>query len=327
MNILITGVAGFIGMAIAKKVLERGDSVIGIDNLNSFYDTKLKKDRIKILKRYKKFKFYKVDILSINIEKIFKISKPHIVLHLAAQPGVRYSLINPHKSANININGFLNIIELSKIYRVKNFIYASSSSVYGLSNKLPYNENAKIDTPASLYAATKKSNELFAHAYSNNFNMQTTGIRFFTVYGPWGRPDMAAMSFIKNILNNKYIDVYNQGNMSRDFTYIDDIVNGTISIIYFDFKPKKSMRINSNFNIFNLGNSKSIKLMKFINILEKNLNKKAKINFLPMHTSDVKNTHADISLSNKVFNYQPKVDIKIGLKNLVNWYLDYYKYE
>lgn len=327
MNILITGVAGFIGMAIAKKVLERGDSVIGIDNLNSFYDLNLKKDRLKILKNHKKFKFYKIDILSTNIEKIFKTSRPHIVLHLAAQPGVRYSIINPYKSNSININGFLNIIELSKKFRVKNFIYASSSSVYGLSDKLPYNENAKIDTPTSLYAATKKSNELFAHSYSHNFNMQTTGIRFFTVYGPWGRPDMAAMSFIKNILNNKYIDVYNQGNMSRDFTYIDDIVNGTLSIIYFDFKLKKSTRINSNFNIFNLGNSKSIKLMKFINILEKNLNKKAKINFLPMQAGDVKNTHADISLSNKVFNYQPKVDIKIGLKNLVNWYLDYYKYE
>lgn len=324
MKILITGAAGFIGMSIARKLLLNNISVIGVDNLNNYYDTKLKKDRLKILKKFSNFKFYKEDILSNNIEKIFIEEKPSKVMHLAAQPGVRYSTMKPHECTTININGFLNIITLSHKYSVENFVYASSSSIYGSNNKIPYVENEISDFPKSIYAASKKSNELIAHAFSSLYEMRTIGIRYFTVYGPWGRPDMAAITFIKKILSDKEIHVFNNGNMKRDFTYIDDIVDGSInSLFYFDKKNNKNFKLRS-FNIINLGNSKPISLFRFIRVIEKYLNKKAKIKFFPMQLGDVKATYANIDKAKKIIGYNPKIDIDVGIKNLVRWYQDYY---
>ncbi len=319
MKILITGVAGFIGMAVAKKILENNSQVIGIDNLNNYYDINLKKARLENLKKYKNFKFIKKDILSKDIDIIFKKYRPEKVIHLAAQPGVRYSIINPKISTRININGFLNIIEIAKNYDVKHFIYASSSSVYGSNNNTPYTESQKIDAPKSIYAATKKSNELFANTYSEIFKIRTTGLRYFTVYGPWGRPDMAAMTFISKILNNEYIDVYNNGKMKRDFTYIDDIANGTFQILKKNLTKKYPLS-----NVFNLGNSSPIMLLNFIKLIEKHLNKKAKLKFLPLQLGDLKSTHSNILKAKKYFNYSPKTPIDIGLKKLIKWYLDYY---
>ncbi|MDB3973990.1 GDP-mannose 4,6-dehydratase [Alphaproteobacteria bacterium] len=322
MKILITGVAGFIGMAVARKLLAKGISIIGIDNLNNYYDVNLKNSRLHILKKYKNFKFYKQDILSKRIPKIFETHKPSKIIHLAAQPGVRYSIIKPNECTEININGFLNILNLAKDFKVENFVYASSSSVYGANEKIPYSEDQKNDSPVSLYAATKKSNELFAHTYSSLYGLKTTGLRYFTVYGPWGRPDMAAMSFINKIINNQKIDVYNNGDMKRDFTYIDDITEGTINALnLFNHSKRKNI---GNFNIFNLGNSKPTNLLIFIKIIEEKLKMKAKINFLPMQLGDVKNTYADINKSKKLIYYQPHTSINSGIEKLVEWYKNYY---
>ena len=322
MKILITGVAGFIGMAVAKKLLEKGDSIIGLDNLNSYYDNNLKKSRLEILKKYKNFKFYKTDILSNKIENIFYTNRPSKVIHLAAQPGVRYSITHPDECIKININGFHNILKLVKAYEIEHLVYASSSSVYGSNDRIPYSEKEKNDSPISLYAATKKANELFAHTYSSLYNLKITGLRYFTVYGPWGRPDMAAMIFIKKIINEEKIDVYNYGNMKRDFTYIDDIVNGTINALNL-FENRISKKLDF-FNIFNLGNSKSINLLNFIKIIEDNLQKKANINFLPLQLGDVKKTFANIKKSQEYLDYQPRTNIKIGIRELVKWYKNYY---
>lgn len=317
MKVLITGAAGFIGFAISKKLLERGDTVIGIDNLNNYYDKNLKISRLNILKNLKNFEFTELDILNSNLlNNVFNQFDPKYVIHLAAQPGVRYSILNPKSVTQINVNGFLNVIECSKNHNINHFIYASSSSVYGKNSKLPYAEEDRVDDPISLYAATKKSNELFAHTYSHLFNLRTTGIRFFTVYGPFGRPDMAAISFINKIINNEKIDVYNNGDMKRDFTYIDDIVEGTIKIL-----DKKSNQ--ENFDIFNLGNSRSVNLIDFIRKIEKHLDKKAILNYLPLQSGDVKNTHSDILKANNLLNYIPKVDIEEGVEKLVKWYKAY----
>ena len=317
MKVLITGAAGFIGFAISKKLLERGDTVIGIDNLNNYYDKNLKISRLNILKNLKNFEFTELDILNSNLlNNVFDQFDPKYVIHLAAQPGVRYSILNPKSVTQINVNGFLNVIECSKNHNINHFIYASSSSVYGKNSKLPYAEEDRVDDPISLYAATKKSNELFAHTYSHLFNLRTTGIRFFTVYGPFGRPDMAAISFINKIINNEKIDVYNNGDMKRDFTYIDDIAEGTIKIL-----DKKSNQ--ENFDIFNLGNSRSVNLIDFIKKIEKHLDKKAILNYLPLQSGDVKNTHSDILKASNLLNYIPKVDIEEGVEKLVKWYKAY----
>lgn len=316
MNILVTGVAGFIGMAVARQLLKRGETVIGIDNLNNYYDTKLKFSRLNILKKYKKFHFYKVDILSNKINKIFKEHLPTKVIHLAAQPGIRYSILNPFKSSKVNIEGFNNIIEISKNSNVKHFVYASSSSVYGLNRKLPYKESHKVDSPYSLYAASKKSNELFAHAYSSLYKMKTSGIRYFTVYGPWGRPDMAAIKFLHKISNNKKINIYNKGIMKRDFTYIDDAVDGTLKIL--DSQHYKE------YCIYNIGNSRPSKILNFVNLLEKYYKKKADYHMSPMQLGDLKNTHACLIKSKRNLKYKPKTNLEEGIKNLVLWYKDYY---
>ena len=318
-NYLITGSAGFIGFHLSKKLLSEGFNVLGVDNLNNYYDQRIKQDRNKILKKYKNYKFNKIDIKDYKkLERIFRKNSIHGVVNLAAQAGVRYSLKNPRSYIENNINGFFNILELSKKYRIKKFIYASTSSIYGLQKKFPLKENFNTDNPIQLYAATKKSNELMATSYSHLYKMDTVGLRFFTVYGPWGRPDMALFKFTKNIIKGKPIEVFNKGNHERDFTYVDDIVNGIFNIII----NKKS---KSGAKIFNIGNGKKIKLLKYIQLIEKNLNRKSKKKFLPLQKGDVIKTHSDTKLIQKYYNYQAKTEVSYGVKKFIEWYVSYFK--
>lgn len=332
MKILVTGAAGFIGMHTCLALLRRGDRVLGIDNLNDYYDVNLKLKRLKTLKKYQKFMFYKIDIKTNNFSKIINF-KPKKIIHLAAQAGVRHSLNKPEDYISNNINGFLNILQLSKLLKVKHLSYASSSSVYGGNTHDKFSENHNVDHPISMYAVSKKTNELMAHSFSHLYKLPTTGMRFFTVYGPWGRPDMAGMIFIKNILEGKKINVFNYGNMIRDFTYIDDIVDGILKIndkiaipskTHDPLSPLPSIS-DAPFRIFNLGNNRPINLINFIQEIEKNLHKKAKINLLPIQKGDVPKTSADISLSNKWMKFKPSTNIKHGVKNLVKWYFTYNK--
>lgn len=324
--ILITGCAGFIGYSICKQLLFNGfiDDliIIGIDNLNDYYDVNLKKSRLNILQKFKNFIFYQLDLK--NKEDILSLVNKHsdinFILHLAAQAGVRYSLINPFVYVDSNITGFLTILELAKdLNCLKHLVYASSSSVYGSNKKLPFSIKDVVDTPISLYAASKKSCELMAHCYSHIWGLPITGLRFFTVYGPWGRPDMSAFIFTESILNNKPISVFNHGDMKRNFTYIDDIVSGTINCLF-----KLRMKSKSLHNIYNLGNNRAEKLMDFIEELEKQLNIKAKLDFKPMQPGDVKETIADITESQQDFDFEPKTNIQEGLKNFVAWYKEYH---
>ncbi len=316
---LITGSAGFIGFHLSKKLLTKGFIVIGIDNLNNYYDQKLKKDRNKILKKFKNYKFKKIDIRDYKkLESIFKKNLIHGVVNLAAQAGVRYSLKNPRSYIENNINGFFNILELSKKYKIKKLVYASTSSIYGLQKKFPLKENFNTDNPIQLYAATKKSNELMATSYSHLYKMDTVGLRFFTVYGPWGRPDMALFKFTKNIIKGKPIEVFNKGKHERDFTYVDDIVDGIINIII----NKKS---KFGAKIFNIGNGKKIKLLKYIQLIEKNLKRKSKKKFLPLQKGDVIKTHSDTKLIKKHYNYQSKTEVSYGVKKFIEWYVSYFR--
>lgn len=315
MAILITGTAGFIGFHLAKNLLDQGQAVIGLDNINNYYSVKLKEDRTKVLMQYKNFTFYKKDLCDLDsLNSIFANNEISKVVNLAAQAGVRYSLTNPFAYQKSNLEGFLNIIEVSKNHKVNNFLYASSSSVYGNNKKLPFSTSDNVDHPISLYAATKKANELIAHTYSHLFGMPCSGFRFFTVYGPYGRPDMALFIFTKKILAGEPIDVYNFGKMKRDFTYVDDICAGLMASLE---KPYP-------YEVFNLGNHKSENLMDFIHIIEENLGKKAKINLMPIQPGDVPETYADIDNSHKKLGYLPTTDIKTGIKNFINWYLEYY---
>ncbi len=320
MKVLITGSAGFIGFHISKKFLENKFEVIGIDNFDNYYDVNLKKKRNKILLGFKKFKFYKKDIVKLNeIKKIFDNNKIDLVIHLAAQAGVRHSLENPKKYIDTNLVGFFNLISLSKDKKIKHFTYASTSSVYGDSKKFPLKEKNNTDNPLSLYAATKKSNELIAHSYSANYNLPTTGLRFFTVFGPYGRPDMALFKFTKNILNNKFLDLFNHGKHQRDFTYIDDVVESLYKIV---FKiPKKTIP----FEIFNISSNNPHKLKYFLKIIEKKLGKKSKINKLGLQIGDVYKTHGSNSKLIKKIKYKPKNDIVDGINKFINWYKDFYK--
>jgi UDP-glucuronate 4-epimerase len=313
--ILVTGTAGFIGYHVSKRLCELGEEVIGIDNINSYYDPNLKLARIKNLKKIKGFIFDKIDICDYDaLKDLFDKYKPKIVCHLAAQAGVRYSITNPFAYQRSNNEGFLNIIELCRLNNVNNFVYASSSSVYGGNTKLPFSESDRVDTPISLYAATKRSNELTAYCYHHLFGINCSGLRFFTVYGPWGRPDMALFIFTKAILEEKPIEVYNYGKMKRNFSYIDDVVEGVILTI----------RNPVPFEIYNIGNNKAEELMDFIKEIEKNCNKKAIIKFLPLQPGDVIATVADIQKISKL-GYCPKVNIEEGIKRFVAWYRDYYK--
>jgi len=334
-TILITGVAGFIGFNLCKKLTRENFNIIGIDNLNSYYDVNLKEARLKELnKNNKKFKFYRIDIEdTINVNKIFQEYKPNVVFNLAAQAGVRYSIENPRAFINTNIKGFINILEASRIYNIEHLIYASSSSVYGGNMQLPYSENNIVDHPVSIYAATKKSNELMAHTYSHLYSIPCTGLRFFTVYGPWGRPDMSYFLFTKSILSGEKINIFNNGNMSRDFTYIDDICESLrrlMNKIPFGEKDfdKKNPQIHSSWaphKIFNIGNSHSINLMEFIEIIEDALGKKAIKNFMPMQPGDVKFTLADTSLLENWIDYRPSTTLKDGINNFVNWYKSFHE--
>jgi UDP-glucuronate 4-epimerase len=332
MNVCVTGAAGFIGVYVAKKLLRIGYHVVGIDNLNDYYDPKLKAARLEQVCNHSSFEFVGTDICNFSIlNDLFTNNLFDFVIHLAAQAGVRYSLENPRAYIDSNIVGFLNILECCKKYHVKHLIYASSSSVYGLNTKQPFSEVDPVDHPASLYAATKKSNELMAHAYSHLFGLPTTGLRFFTVYGPWGRPDMAIFKFTKAILEGKPIDVYNNGKMKRDFTYIDDIVEGVIRIkdhiptsdLTNDFSYPTLNKIP--FRIYNIGNNNPVELLELISILESVLGRKAKLNFLPMQPGDVVETYADISRLNNEVGFIPVINIETGIKRFVEWYQMYYK--
>jgi UDP-glucuronate 4-epimerase len=309
-HILVTGAAGFIGFHFAERLLKDNFNVIGIDDINDYYDVELKKARLKILSKYKSFTFIKLDFSkTLQFKKIEKYNFSKIV-HLGAQAGVRYSIDNPMQYATSNFIGTLNIYEFAKRKNINHIILASTSSVYGDSKETILKESDETDHPLSFYSATKKSTELLAHSYLATASIRTTILRFFTVYGPWGRPDMALFKFIKNIENGKTINVYNNGIMKRSFTYIDDIVDGISS----------AMRIKKDFSVYNLGGAKSIKLMDFIKIIEKVLNKKAKINFMPMQIGDMKETVADTSLAFRDLKFNPKVDVTVGIENTVKWY-------
>jgi UDP-glucuronate 4-epimerase len=315
MKVLITGGAGFIGSACAKKLIDRGDKIVIIDNFNDYYDPKLKYDRIKKFLKGYKFKLYKADIRDgKKMGAIFKKEKPDKVIHLAAMAGVRYAIEHPLLYVDVNVMGTTNLLDLSAKYKIRNFVYASSSSVYGNNKKYPFSESDPVDTPISPYAATKKSTELMAHVFSHIHKLPTTGLRFFTVYGPWGRPDMALFTFTKNILAGRKIDVYNRGEMGRNFTYIDDIVSGVLTCLD---NPQA-------YSIMNIGGDKEEKLMRYIDILENCLGKKAKKNLLPMQPGDVPRTVADIRKLKK-FGWKPKTRIEEGIRNFVEWYKTYYK--
>ena len=332
MKIIVTGSSGFIGFHVSKKLLGSGNKVHGIDSMNNYYDVNLKKARLAILKKYKNFSFSKAKIEnSKDLGKAFKKFKPTIVIHLAAQAGVRYSIEKPRVYMDSNIIGTYNIIEIAKRLNVKHLIMASSSSVYGANKKIPFKEVDKTETQMSIYAATKKSNESMAHAYSNIWKIPITMVRFFTVYGPWGRPDMALFKFTKGILNNKKIDVYNNGKMYRDFTYIDDIVNG-INLLISKVPSTKQLGKYKNdslspiapFRILNIGNTKKVFLLDFIKEIEKVLGKKAKRNYMPLQKGDVKQTLSNTNLLKKITNYNPKTNFKTGIRNFLDWYLEYY---
>lgn len=334
MKILITGASGFIGFHLSQKLLKEGFQIIGIDNFNDYYDPNLKMDRFEILSKYDNFIFYKVDIKdSCKLNNIFKIHNPKYVVNLAAQAGVRYSIDNPYAYIDSNIIGFINILEACRNYSVEHLLYASSSSVYGGNKTVPFSTNHNVDHPVSLYAATKKSNELMAHTYSHLYGIPTTGLRFFTVYGPYGRPDMAYFSFTKNIFDGNSIKVFNNGNMERDFTYIDDIVQGIQKLIQKPPIANKTWNENNNgistsfapYKIYNIGNNKPVKLMKFINTLEFIVGKEAKKNYMDMQLGDVCITYADVSDLERDIKFKPSTSIEEGLQKFVEWYKKYYK--
>ncbi|NCP61685.1 MAG: SDR family NAD(P)-dependent oxidoreductase [Alphaproteobacteria bacterium] len=325
MKVFVTGVAGFIGYHTSKALLDRGDEVVGIDSMNEYYDVTLKEARLKELEKEKGFTFIKGDIADRScIEALFRKHKDIAgLINLAAQAGVRYSLIDPYAYVHANLTGFVTLLESAKaLTELKHFVYASSSSVYGANKKKPSSVGDRIEKPISLYAATKASNELIARTYSHLFQIPTTGLRFFTVYGPWGRPDMAAFIFAKNILAGKKIDVYNQGKMRRNFTYIDDIVQGVLGALD---KPAKAPSAGEPpFALYNIGNNRSEELTDFIHTLEEYIGCKAKINLMPLQPGDVKETIADIESTQKDLGFEPKTNMREGLKYFIDWYKEYY---
>ena len=337
-KILITGAAGFIGFHTTVSLIKKGYEVVGIDNLNDYYDVELKNSRIKSVEKFvddkSKWQFIKCDLVDYdNLIEIFNTKKPDVVINLAAQAGVRYSLENPKSYINSNLVGFGNILECCRLNKISHLIYASSSSVYGNNKEIPFSEKHSVNHPLSLYAATKRSNELMAHTYSHLYGLPTTGLRFFTVYGPWGRPDMSYFIFTSKIVKGEEIKIYNNGDMSRDFTYIDDVVYGIIQLLnktpsFNNFSKNISFSTDNSwapFNLFNIGNSNPISLLKFIETIEKNLGMKAKKIYLPMQPGDVKKTYANIEALNKFINFKPKTSLDFGIKKFVSWYLNFYK--
>lgn len=333
MKILITGAAGFIGSTLALKLLQRGDDVVGLDSMNAYYDVRLKQARLERCMEYESFEFVHADISdSEAMQEVFTDHSFDAVMNLAAQAGVRYSIDNPMAYIDANLVGFANVLEGCRHSGVKHLVFASSSSVYGANTKLPFSEHDNVDHPVSLYAATKKSNELMAHSYAHLYSMACTGLRFFTVYGPWGRPDMALFKFTKGILNDEPIPVFNEGKMVRDFTYVDDIVEGVVRVIDKRAEPSEAwsgvdpdpVSSYAPYRIFNIGNSKPVELMRYIEVLEECLGKKAKLDLLPMQAGDVSATFADTSELFDWVGYRPNTDIETGVKSFVNWYLEYH---
>ena len=331
---LVTGSAGFIGSSLCIKLLDRGDSIIGIDNHNDYYDPKIKEARLERLKQYSNYIHFRLDLCDKkSLEDVFNHYKPVKVVNLAAQAGVRYSIENPLAYINSNIVGFANILENCRQYKVEHLVYASTSSVYGANTKMPFAEHDSVNHPLSIYAASKKSNELMAHTYSYLYQLPTTGLRFFTVYGPWGRPDMALFKFTKAILEEKSIDVFNNGKHTRDFTYIDDIVVGVIKTL--DNPATSNEKWNSNkpdaatskspWCVYNIGNNNPVKLMDYINALENALGKKAKINFLSLQPGDVVDTYASIDNLKEKFNYKPTTSVTDGINEFIKWYKNYHQ--
>jgi len=334
MKLIVTGSAGFIGSSLCTKLLERGDKVVGIDNHNDYYDPKIKEARVEKLIKQSNYQHCRIDLSDQkSLENVFKDHRPQQVVNLAAQAGVRYSMENPLAYINSNIVGFAHILENCRHYKVEHLVYASTSSVYGANTKMPFSENDSANHPLSVYAASKKSNELMAHSYSHLYQLPTTGLRFFTVYGPWGRPDMALFKFTKAILEEKPIDVFNNGKHTRDFTYIDDIVDGILKTI--DNPANCNLNWNSNqpdpgsskvpWCIYNIGNNEPVQLMDYINALEKALGKKAKVNFLPLQPGDVPDTYANTDNMKEKFNYKPSTSFVDGVAQFVKWYKDYYQ--
>jgi UDP-glucuronate 4-epimerase len=332
-KVLVTGAAGFIGFHLSQQLLARGDEVIGLDNLNNYYDVTLKKDRLVQLQRKSGFSFYNLDLANREgMTQLFAEASFDLVAHMAAQAGVRYSLKNPHAYVDSNLVGFINVLEGCRHSKVKHLVFASSSSVYGANTKIPFSVHDNVDHPLSLYAATKKANELMAHTYSHLYRLPTTGLRFFTVYGPWGRPDMALFLFTKAILAEQPIDVFNAGKMQRDFTYIDDIVEGVIRVL--DKIPEPNITwsgdapdpasSNAPYKIYNIGNNQPIELMRFIEVLEDCLGRKAEKNILPLQAGDVPVTYADVDDLVKEVGFKPSTPIEVGIERFIAWYRSYY---
>src|SRR3990172_2444483 len=333
-KILVTGAAGFIGFHLSKRLLERGDEVVGLDNLNDYYDVNLKLARLRQNAMERSFKPVRIDLADRDaMARLFADEKFDVVVNLAAQAGVRYSLVNPHAYVDTNLVGFANVLEGCRHGKVKHLVFASSSSVYGANTRMPFSVHSNVDHPVSLYAATKKANELMAHTYSSLFGLPCTGLRFFTVYGPWGRPDMALFLFTKAILENRPIDVFNYGRMQRDFTYIDDIVEGVVRVM--DRRPEPDAAWSGDnpdpstsyapYKLYNIGNNKPVELMRFIEVLEDCLGKKAEKNLLPIQAGDVPATYADVDGLIKDVGFKPSTSIDEGIKKFVEWYKEYYK--
>ena len=334
MKFLVTGAAGFIGFHTSQYLLNRGDTVIGVDNLNDYYDISLKEARLTQLQKEKKFSFHKIDITDkISLDNVFESESPEKIIHLAAQAGVRYSITNPNAYIDSNILGFFNMLEACRYHPVKHMVFASSSSVYGANTSTPFSVTDSVDHPLSLYGATKKSNELMAHVYSHLYDIPMSGLRFFTVYGPWGRPDMALFIFTKKIIKGETISIFNNGQHKRDFTYIDDITEGIVRVAdnivsgnaQWDSNNPDPSTSSAKYQLYNIGNNSPVDLMCFIELIEKKLNKKAKKKFLSLQLGDVTETHANIDSLVESIGYSPKTSIEIGVEKFLKWYTDYYK--